>query len=52
MVAVCVVGAVVFIPVALASDAWPVGVYAIICVVCVVYQLIKVVVSKNKEGRS
>lgn len=49
IIAVCVVGAVVFIPVALASDAWPVGVFAIICVVCWVYQLIKVIVSRRKR---
>ena len=49
IVAVCVVGAVVFIPVALASDAWPVGVYAIIFLVCCGYQLIKVIASRKKK---
>ena len=42
--------AVLFIPVYLCSDAWPVGVFAIICVVCVGYRLIKVIASRNKKG--
>ena len=40
--------AVLFIPVCLDSDAWPVGVFAIICVGCVGYQIIKVV-KENKK---
>ena len=49
VVAVFVTMAVLFIPVFLCSDAWPVGVFAIICVCCVGYQLIKVIASRNKK---
>ena len=49
VVAVFVTMAVLFIPVFLCSDAWPVGVFAIICVGCVGYQLIKVIASRNKK---
>ena len=41
--------AVLFIPVALDSDAWPVGVFALICVAVWTYQLIKVIVSRCKK---
>ena len=50
VVAVFVTMAVLFIPVFLCSDAWPVGVFAIICVCCVGYQIIKVISSRNKKG--
>ena len=50
VVAVFVTMAVLFIPVFLCSDAWPVGVFAIICVCCVGYQIVKVIASRNKKG--